>query len=418
MLGAPLAALAASGLGACGGGSSDGTTTLTFANWADSESATRPGIEAIIKKFEAAHPKIKIKSEPISFTDIGHTLILRVQSGNPPDIAELSGNDTFSLAATGALATLDQYASGVKSSLIATEVQESRYRGKLVALPWTVNPPALWYNKKLMAGAGVDPDQPPSTVDELTTALKAIHAKYPKVVGIGLDTTNRDFGLTSNWAWMKTFGAQPFHGSKPTADTAAMKDYLTWMRELARGGYLSAGHKIGDFRPLAAQDKVAFVWDQPVFQGVVQSTNHQSDKDFYDTWSVAPQPTGPSGRAYSVELGHQLVMFNKTSNAQAAWQFMKWLATNTASVNDYTVKYESSLPPLVNPAPDTAKLVDTPVLNAFKNILAQVTQPEYGPTYEAAYPPIMAGIQDAVTSSKSIGSIAGTMQSGLEDAFQ
>lgn len=419
LLGAPFAAaVAATGLSACGGGSSDGTTTLTFANWADSETATRPGIEAAIKKFEAAHPKIKIKSDPISFTDIGHTLVLRTQSGNPPDVAELSGNDTFSLAATGALEALDSYASGVTSSMIPTEVKESKYQGKLIAWPWTVNPPALWFNKRLMGGAGLDPSKPPTTIDELMTALAAVHAKYPKAVGIGLDTTNRDFGLTSNWSWMKTFGATPFHGSTPTANTAPMKAYLTWMRELAQKGYISAGHKIGDFRPLAAQNQVAFVWDQPVFQGVVQSTNHQPDMEFFQNWGVTPLPTGPTGKAYSVELGHQLVMFNKTSNKQAAWQFINWLATNTGAVNDYTVKYESSLPPLTTPAADTAKLLDTPVMTAFKHILGQVTEPEYGPTYEEAYPPIMAGVQDAVTSSKSIGSIASTMQSGLGDAFK
>jgi multiple sugar transport system substrate-binding protein len=393
--------------------------TITFANWADAETATRPGIEDMISKFEAAHPGITIKSEALSFSDIGHTLVQRVQAGNTPDVAELSGNDTFALAATGALANLDSLMGDTKSQFLPSELTASTYKNNLIAMPWTVNPPGLWYNKTLMQGAGLDPSKPPTTIDELSKDMAAIHAKYPDVLPIGLDTTNRDFSLTSNWSWMKTFDAQPFKDSTATADTSQMKDYLNWMRGLAQKGYLSAGKKIGEFRPLAAQNKVAFVWDQPVLQGVVQKTNKQTDDQFYANWGVEAQPTGPSGKSYSVELGHQLVLFKKSANQQAAFEFMKWLATSPEAVAGYTVKYESSLPPLKSPSADVAKLVDTPVLQAFaKDVLPTVTNPEYGPNYSAAYSPIMAGVQGAVTSSTSIDSIASTMQSGLQSAFK
>lgn len=410
----------ASGAASSAAGSTAHPVTITFANWADAEQATRPGIDAMISKFEAAHPGITVKSEPISFSDIGHQLVLRVQSGNPPDVAELSGNDTFAVAATGALANLDSYVTGdLKSSLIPTEVKAGTYKDHLVAMPWTVNPPGLWYNKKLMAGAGLDPNTPPKTTDELAKDMAAIHAKYPDVLPLGLDTTNRSFSLTSNWPWMQTFGAQPFQADKATADTSQMKDYLTWMRGLTQKGYLSAGKKIGEFRPLAAQDKVAFVWDQPVLQGVAQAANHQTDEQFFANWGVAPQPTGPSGKSYSVELGHQLVLFNKSPNKAAAFEFMKWLATSPDAIAAYTVKYESSLPPISNPTPDVAKLIDTPILQAFaKQVLPTVTNPEYGPVYSEAYSPIMAGVQSAVTSSTSIDSIASTIQSGLQSAFK
>lgn len=420
-----LVAACSSGSSNSGGGaqqsfSANNPVTLTFANWADAEQATRPGIEAMIAKFEQSHPGIKIKSEAVSFTDIGHTLLLRQQSGNPPDVAELSGNDTIAIAATGALAPLDSYVTGnVKSAFIPSELQQGMYNGKLIALPWTVNPPALWYDKKLMAGAGLDPSKPPATTDELMTDLEKIHAKYPSVIPLGLDTTNRSFSLTSNWAWMKAFNAEPFNGSDATADTDQMKAYLTWMQDLAHKGLISAGKKIGEFRPLAAQDKVAFVWDQPVLQGVAQGANKQSDAQFFNNWGVAPQPTGPSGKSYSVELGHQLVVFNKAKNRDAAFQFAQWLATDPDAVANYTVKYESSLPPLTNPSPDVAKLIDTPVLKAFSDqVLPTVTTLPYGPTFNEAYSPIMAGVQQAVTSSSSPDSIAKTIQSGLQSAFK
>jgi multiple sugar transport system substrate-binding protein len=393
--------------------------TITFANWADAETATRPGIEKMISAFESSHPGIKVKSQPISFTDIGHTLVLKVQSGDTPDVAELSGNDTFALAATNSLVNVNTFLKADKSQFIPSELASSTYKGKLIAVPWTVNPPGLWYDKKLMKGAGLDPNSPPKTMDQLMSDLATIHQKYPKILPMGLDTTNRDFSLSSNWSWMKTYGATPFHGGAASADTSQMKAYLSWMRQLATNGYLSSDKKIGDYRPLAAQNQVAFVWDQPVLQGVVQSTNKQTASQFYANWGVEAQPTGPSGKSFSTELGHQLVVFNKSNHQAAAYQFAMWLATSPQAVAQYTIPDESSLPPLAHPSAAIGKLIDTPVFNSFRtDVLPTVTTPEYGPNYSEASSPIMSGVQTALTSKTPIGSVASTMQSALKSAFQ
>ncbi len=393
--------------------------TVSFANWADAEQATRPGIQATISKFEAANPNITVKSEAISFSDIGHTLVLRVKSGNPPDVAEIAGNDTFDVAATGGLEPLESYVTpDLKSSINPADLEVAKYQGQLIAFPWTDSPNALWYNKDIMKKAGLDPNKPPATVDELMTDLAAIHSSQPDVIPLGLDTTNRTFGLAVNWPWMVTFGAKPFSGTTATADTAGMKAYLSWMRELAQKGYILTGKKIGEFRPLAAQGKVAFIWDQNVLQGVIQSVNHMTDSQFYATWGVAPQPKGPAGTSNVVALGHQLIMFKNSSVKQAGWELIKYLATSPDAIVDYTFKYESSLPPLAHATGEVAKLLSTPVNKAFVDqILPTMIIPPYGSTYAQAYSPIMAGVQQAITGNTPIDQIAASIQSNLSSAL-
>ena len=73
--------------------------TLQFANWASAEPTTQAGIEKVIKMFEAENPDIKIDSQTIAFSEMARQLVLRLRSGNPPDVAQLSGNETFVLAA-------------------------------------------------------------------------------------------------------------------------------------------------------------------------------------------------------------------------------------------------------------------------------------------------------------------------------
>lgn len=410
-----LALAASSALGGLASARAADQITLTFANWAAAEGATRPGIEQAIAEFEKQNPDIKIESQGISFSEIARQLVLRVRSGNPPDVAEIAGNDTFLLAATGKLAPLDSYLDAdTKAALQPSSIEGFMVDGKLIAFPWTQAPAGFWFDKAVMDKAGLDAENPPKTIDELMTAMAAIKKSQPDVIPLGLDTTNRAFSLISNWPWMKAFGADPL--AENGAQSDAMKKYLNWMRDLAKKGYIDPGRKIGEFRPLIAQDKVAFLWDQVLLQGVIQGTNKMSDEEFYKHYGVTTQPTGATGKPFSFEGGHQLVMFADSEHQEAAWKFVKFLATSPYAIENYTLKYESSLMPLQKaPEEALAKKLDTPVFNAFsEKIMPTVVTPPYGPEFAAAATAIMAGVQQAVTGDTPIDDIAASIQANLK----
>src|SRR5690606_19443529 len=145
--------------------------TLTFANWAAAEGTTRPGIEKVIADFEAANPDIKIVSEAISFSEIARQLVLRARSGNPPDVAQIAGNDTVLLGSTGALEPLDGYVSEELAANLKPGADAGlRANGALFAFPWNQSPAGFWYNKDIMEKAGLDPASPPRTIEELNAA--------------------------------------------------------------------------------------------------------------------------------------------------------------------------------------------------------------------------------------------------------
>lgn len=400
-------------------GSTKHKVTLTFANWADAEDATKPGIEAVVKGFERSHPTITIKMEAIAFSDIGHQVLLEAQSGNAPDVAEMQGNYTFSLAEAQQLMTLKSYAtSAYTKTIIPQELALGTIGGQLQAVPWTVAPFALWFNKTTLKRAGLAPTAP-TTAKQLLTDLAAIKAKEPGVIPIGIDVTNREYGLDSSWGFMKSFGAAPFSGSTPTATTPQMQNYLTFMRTIGNNGYTQLNKKSGEFRPIAADNKVGFMWDGPYPQGVIQSTTHVSDANFYQTWGVAPMPTGTTGKSYSTPTDHQLVIMKSSKNQAAAWEFIKYLTTSSAGL-DYVVKSENSLPALTKLTGTTvADRAKSPIYQAFsKQVIPTVIRPPWGSNYSKAYSPIMAGVQNAMTSSTSIASVAAQIQSQLKTALR
>jgi multiple sugar transport system substrate-binding protein len=160
-------------LAACGGGDdeSGGSSAVKSLRVLDYY-ANEPDKTVVQKALEACGQQagLTIEREAVP----GDTLIAKVlqqsSSKTLPDVLMLDNPDLQQIAATGALAPLsdfdlsaDGYAKGV--------VDASTYDGKLYGLQPVTNTIGLFYNKKLLAEAGV---AVPKTWPELRTAAKAM----------------------------------------------------------------------------------------------------------------------------------------------------------------------------------------------------------------------------------------------------
>lgn len=358
-----------------------------------------------------------IQSEALSFSEIARQLVLRIRSGNPPDLAQIAGNDTLLLAATGGLESLKSFDSaGVLAKLKPTSLAGLDYKSQLIALPWNLAPAGLWFNREILAKAGLDPARPPKTIPELMTALAAIKSSQPDVIPLALDTSNRTYALSSNWPWMRTFGATPFGEGATGMTSPNMKAYLSWMRELSQKGYIEPGRRVSEYRPLISQQKVAFTWDQVLVQGVVQTTGKMSDEAFYKNFGVTTMPVGSANKPYSFEGGHQLVVFAKGKNKEAAWKFATFLATDPGAIATYTIGSNRSLPPIAHSDDaNLTKLLDTPSVKVFVDeIIPTIAAQPYGTEFAAASTAIMAGIQETITGNRSIDEIATSVQREID----
>jgi len=395
------------------------TVVLTFVNWASAEPATRPAFQQVVSNFERTHPGVEIKSVPVSFSDILHQLIVQTTAGNPPDISEIAGNDTVALQATGALQSLDGIAPrAFLESLYPSEVTLGRFQGALYVIPWDVAPLGFWYNRTLMKQAGLNPAKPPATISEWTDDMRAIKAKDPDVVPFGLDTTNRSFGLDVNWAFMLAFGAHPLGAHGPNADTPQMIAYLTWVRTLATQGYTLPGKLLGEFRPLAARNQLAFAFDGPYLRGVILSLNTTMTPAQLDaTWGVTVLPAGSDGRHYAIPTDHQLVMFKAARDKAAAWAFMQYLASDPTAIRTYTFN-SGVIPPLKNATALFPTDMGVATIQGFvRDVIPTVVLPAWGPVYSKAYPAIMTGVQQAASGTGSVADIARQMQAQLQAAY-
>lgn len=418
-------------LAACGGGDGgegdgdgsaeggDGPVTLSVASWDAAEEQSRPPLLELIEQFESEHDNITIELEAIPFSDIEQQLLLDVQADNAPDVTQLAGNYTFNLHAAGALTPLDELAGEEYMAEIVPEVLDLvTIDGQMVAAPWALQPVGFWYNKSLMAEAGLDPESPPTTIDELLEQMAVIAEEMPDVIPLGIDSSNRVFGLDVNWPWMTTFGAQPI-GDGAAANTPEMAQYLEFMRTLAQEGYTEVNQRIGYFRPIAADGNVVFMWDQPILEAIVQQTSGIDDAAFHEDWAVTTLPVGPTGEPASVAQDHLFGILESSENKEAAWTFIEWM-TRSEAAQAHVVANKGSLPAVTDPAGEAAQLIsESPSLPVWSGeVVPTLVRLPWGPDYAAASSPIMVGVQQMMTSDQPVDAVTEEMQAQLESIVQ
>jgi multiple sugar transport system substrate-binding protein len=166
ILALPLALTACGGSGS--GSETGGTTTLRVLDYYN----TDPGKTVWQKALEACASQAgaTISREAVPGATLIQKVLQQASSKTLPDVLMLDNPDLQQIAQTGALAPLDTF--GLNADGFAKGVVDaSTYQGKLYGLQPITNTIGLFYNKDILAKAGVTP---PTTWDELKTAAKKL----------------------------------------------------------------------------------------------------------------------------------------------------------------------------------------------------------------------------------------------------
>lgn len=137
-------------------------------------------IEKMAAEFTKEHPNIKVK--PVftgSYADTAVKTQTGIQSKTPPDVAVLQSTELFSLLDMNAIVPLDDFIAkdGGKQYLddfYPAFMANSQTGGKTYSLPFQRSTIVLYYNKEMFKQAGLDPNKPPQTWDELREYAKKL----------------------------------------------------------------------------------------------------------------------------------------------------------------------------------------------------------------------------------------------------
>ncbi len=216
-----------------------------------------------------------------------------------------------------------------KADLLPHPLELCTYEGKIYGIPFWQDAVQLYYNKDLMAQAGLDPEKPPRDWDSLRAAAEAIVKRDDsgklQVAGLALDS----------WSIIRVFQAALYawggmllnaDGTKSAFNSDEGEGALTTLVNLIlvdKLGEVGWGSEFEDTpdEPFIA-GRQGFMFDVPAAAKRIQ----RNRPDFVN-WGIVGLPAGPKGFA-EVSRPPALMIPKSAKNKDQAWRVIEyWLDT-------------------------------------------------------------------------------------------
>ncbi|WP_421724186.1 ABC transporter substrate-binding protein [Bauldia sp.] len=291
-------------------------TTLTM--WTESSNAPE-GVFA--NEFSEMDNGITIEVREVRFDDLVAETLRAFATQTNPDLMSIDNPDHAAFASRGAFLDLtsrveasdqidmDNYFDGPRSSLT--------WDGGVYGIPRASNTIALYYNKDMFRAKGLDPDNPPTTWEELYEAAAALNDPDNDVYGIAFSAKASEEGTFQFLPWLQMTGGSFEKVNGEGAATALdfwkrlFDEGLTSPDTLTRGQWDSTGTFNGGNAAMA-------------ISGPWELKRMAEDADF--DWGVALLPVPEAGAERASALGDfNIAIFDNSENPDAAFQFLEYV---------------------------------------------------------------------------------------------
>lgn len=368
---------------------------LSTAAWAQDVTLTlwseqgAEGVEGTFAtEFSAMDNGITVEIRQVRFDDLVTETLRAFATGTNPDIIGIDNPDHAAFAARGAFLDLsdriaasdqidlDNYFDGPRSSFT--------WDGGVYGIPRASNTIALYYNKDLFRAAGLDPESPPETWDELYEAAKTLTDPANDVYGIAFSAKASEEGTFQFLPWLQMTGGsfEKVNGDGAAAALDFWKSLfdegLTSPDTLTRGQWDSTGTFNGGNAAM-------------VISGPWELGRMAADANF--DWGVTLLPVPEQGAPRASALGDfNLAIFANTEHPDEAFQLLEYIDSQAHRVwPEFTRMPSRKDIPLAetgNPKIDAAAPVFVEQLQYARN---------RGPHPD--WPRISKAIQDAIQSA-------------------
>jgi multiple sugar transport system substrate-binding protein len=375
------------------------------------EEANDPNFQKAVAEWNAANPDIQVSYEPMPYDEYyGSGLTTMFASGEGPDLYSMSPASFMDYINNGLAAPLDDVLAAYLDDFRQFTIDAATVDGHIYAIPYEAEPVALFYNKKLLADAGIEP---PTTWDELTEAARKL--KTDTRSGFIFEPAP---GAYQNFTWY------PFLWS---ANGEVVDE--DWSKSLLRsdeaasaldlwGNFIKEGLSPSQL-PTGTFDAATFGREETALQVLGSWAVGQMANDFPNVdYGVVPLPHPDGKQPVSVVGGSRQMVNAKSKHLDAAKKFAAWLwIQNDWFAKGWACGWRTELPPRVSIAEQCAGqgLWKDPHLQYFVDEILPLGRAE--PRYpNQIVQPVADAIQATMFGGKT-GHEAGAEAAGKIDQF-
>ncbi len=283
----------------------------------------------LIKQWEAKNPGYKVNVELVGWDQCQDKVTTLAAAGTPVALAYV-GSRTLKQFANSDLIVPIPYTDAEKAAYYPYIVDTVTFSGQQWGFPTAFSTKAFFWNKDLFTKAGLDPNKPPTTWDELYADAKAIKDKTG-IAGYGLPAKTMDNTMHQFLHYVYTNnGTVIDKDGNITLDSPQNLEALEFIKKLvpvSEDG--PSAYDQDDMIKIFSDGKVAMIEGGPWVRNQVPKTIN---------WGVSALPVGPEAKGPGTLLiTDSLAVFKGTGVETQAIDLAKWL-TNP----DNQFAYEST----------------------------------------------------------------------------
>ena len=322
----------------CGGG--DGSdkpceAPCTITIWHSMPSLAEGVIERMADEFNASQSQYKV--ELIfqgSYAESLNKLIASIGSGDVPAAIQLADVSTQIMVDSQEVTPVQDFVDAEDFDLSDFEPKAIDYYtldGKLYAMPFNLSGPLLYYDRQAFEDAGLDPDQPPRTLEELRAASEALVARpnapaNAKALSIEVSAWFFEEMLAKSGAlYVNNDNGRDGRATEAMFDGTEGKEIFQWWDEMVADGLAyNAPDTTDAMLKLASGETSMAIASTAALRGAIAALAiFGRDPSQYD---AAAMP-GPEGEGGGIALGGAAfwVLERPSDDVQrGAWEFLKF----------------------------------------------------------------------------------------------
>lgn len=321
------ATAAACGGGGEAGGSGDKVELTLLSHYSDGPS--KEGLDKMIQQWNKENPKVQVKAQVVKFDDLLTTMTVRQTGGRGADIVSAYGLWGGQLMKANVVAKVpDDLATKIKAEYSPAALGAVTTGDTLLGYPTELNTYVLFYNKKILAAAGIS--KPPTTWAELADAAKKTVKRDAKgniqVEGLSLIQDGDNKSVHPFLSLLDAAGGK-FLGPDGTAqfDDAAGKAALKFEADLAAAKATNPSiMPTKQFRSGGVAMAIQAGW-------WIGSLKTQMKDKYSSDVGVTAIPGPTAGSKGSLAYGFFMGVNQRSKHADEAWKFLTWMNEHKAA---------------------------------------------------------------------------------------
>ncbi|MEC3992437.1 ABC transporter substrate-binding protein [Actinacidiphila sp. DG2A-62] len=312
--------------GSGGGTSAGGVVNLTVLTGFTGPDA--PSYQALVKQFNATHPKIHVTMTAEPWSAIGQKLPASWATGQGPDLATPSSDpgSIFTYIKTNSVLPLDSSVgtgpNQIDSAAFPPSVKSAfTVDGKLYAVPANMATLVLYYNKDMFAAAGIT--RPPATEAEFIADAKKLttgSGGKPSQYGLSL-ADNNTIQMWPILQWMNGGDIVGQDGCAVVNSPASVAALTRWSQLVDKDHISPVGQAGADADTLFSSKKAAMEINGPWAAAGFRSAGVDL--------GIAQVPVGSAGPV-TLASTVPLMVARTSKHQEQAKEFLAWYTGKTA----------------------------------------------------------------------------------------